>query len=170
MLNIRQLAQCALFIALMAVSAHLKLPISLVPITFQFCIVILVGLLLDRIQILYVLVGYIGLGLIGLPVFASGAGITYVLSPSFGFVLGFLSCALIVNHFRNKKVGILVGYLSLYAIGLPYLFMIFRLVLENPITIKTLFLSYWAVFLISDMLSIFLALVLYKRLKVIIVE
>lgn len=169
MLNIRQLAQCALFIALMAVSAHLKLPISIVPITFQFCMVLLVGLLLNRAQIVYVMVGYIGLGLIGLPVFASGAGITYVLSPSFGFVLGFLSCALIVNHFEQKMSGILIGYLSLYAIGLPYLFMIFRLVLENPITIKTLFLSYWAVFLISDGLSIFLALVLYNRLKSIVV-
>lgn len=165
MLNNRQLAQCALFIALISVSAHLKIPIPVVPITFQMFMVIVTGLLLNRTQILYVMIGYIGLGLIGLPVFASGAGFTYVLSPSFGFVIGFVFLALIINHFENKLLGILVGYLVLYAIGLPYLLLIVRTVFKNPIPLETLFLSYWVPFMPSDALSIGMSLILYKRLK-----
>ena len=33
---------------------------------------------------------YIGIGLLGIPVFASGGGISYVLVPSFGYLIGFV--------------------------------------------------------------------------------
>lgn len=165
MLNSKQLAQCALFIALISVSAHLKIPIGLVPITFQVLMITLLGLLLNRVQIIYVMIGYLVLGLIGLPVFASGAGIGYILEPSFGFIIGFILHSLTISIFKNKKMGIMVGYLLLYFVGLSYLYFVVRVILKNPIPINVLFISYWVKFLPSDLLSLALAYLLSKRLK-----
>lgn len=165
MLTNKQLAQSALFIALLAISAHLRIPIGLVPITFQVLMVILTGLLLNRTQVLFAMIGYIGLGLLGVPVFASGAGITYIASPSFGFIIGFVFFSLSVNYFENKIIGIGIGYLVLYGIGLSYLTFIVRVILENPIPLQKVFLSYWVPFLFNDFLSMGLSLVLYTRLK-----
>lgn len=165
MLNSKQLAQSGLFIALLAISAHLKIPIGIVPITFQVLVTILIGLLLNRTQVIYTMLGYVLLGLIGVPVFASGAGIAYIASPSFGFIIGFIALTLCVNSFDNKLVGIGVGYLLLYAIGLSYLGFIVRVILENPISLEKIFMSYWVPFLFNDFLSIGLSLVLYPRLK-----
>lgn len=150
-------------------SAHLKIPIGFVPITFQLLVVSLIGLLLNKTQILFTMIGYIVLGLIGLPVFASGAGITYLASPSFGFIIGFIFFALIVNYFDKRIIGLSIGYVVLYIIGLSYLTFIIRIILQNPISLQTIFVSYWAVFLFNDLLSIGLSLVLHKRLKVLVI-
>ena len=150
-------------------SAHLKIPIGFVPITFQLLVVSLIGLLLNKTQILFTMIGYIVLGLIGLPVFASGAGITYLASPSFGFIIGFIFFALIVNYFDKRIIGVSIGYVVLYIIGLSYLTFIIRIILQNPISLQTIFVSYWAVFLFNDLLSIGLSLVLHKRLKVLVI-
>lgn len=115
------------------------------------------------------MIGYIVLGLIGLPVFASGAGITYLASPSFGFIIGFIFFALIVNYFDKRIIGLSIGYVVLYIIGLSYLTFIIRIILQNPISLQTIFVSYWAVFLFNDLLSIGLSLVLHKRLKVLVI-
>lgn len=165
MLTSREITQAAVFIALLSVSAHLKIQIGLVPITFQMMMVILAGLLLNHKQILFVMLGYIFLGLVGLPVFASGAGLTYILSPSFGFIIGFVALALIINWSKNKLIGIGIGYLVLYFFGLTYLLIILRTVHQNPIPINALFTGYWVVFLPSDLLSIVLAWLIHKRLK-----
>ena len=150
-------------------SAHLKIPIGFVPITFQLLVVSLIGLLLNKTQILFTMIGYIVLGLIGLPVFASGAGITYLASPSFGFIIGFIFFALILNYFDKRIIGLSIGYVVLYIIGLSYLTFIIRIILQNPISLQTIFVSYWAVFLFNDLLSIGLSLVLHKRLKVLVI-
>ncbi|HHX52992.1 MAG TPA: biotin transporter BioY [Erysipelothrix sp.] len=150
-------------------SAHLKIPIGFVPITFQLLVVSLIGLLLNKTQILFTMIGYIVLGLIGLPVFASGAGITYLASPSFGFIIGFVFFALILNYFDKRIIGLSIGYVVLYIIGLSYLTFIIRIILQNPISLQTIFVSYWAVFLFNDLLSIGLSLVLHKRLKVLVI-
>ena len=36
---------------------------------------------------------YVGLGLVGLPIFAAGGGFSYVFNPTFGFLLG-----LVIRH------------------------------------------------------------------------
>lgn len=165
MLNTKQMAQSALFIALMSISSHLKIPIGEVPITFQVLVVTLTGLLLTRTQIIYVILGYMGLGLIGLPVFASGAGISYVLSPSFGFIIGFLAFALIIHHIKNKIASIVLGYLVLYFIGLIYLNLIFEHILLRPLNFLTTISMFWLPFIPNDLLSIVLAYIVTPRLK-----
>lgn len=127
----RNLLLCALFVALTAVGAFLKIPFALSAITLQFFFTALSGILLGAkcgalSQLLYV-----ALGLLGLPVFTLGGGIGYVLYPTFGFLLGLIPAAYVVgrvngNSRSGKRIALacLAGLAMLYAVGLPYMALI----------------------------------------------
>jgi len=80
----------------LGVSARLKfyIPISPVPFTLQTLVLTYLVLALGRKAWRAVLAYLLG-GLAGLPLFAHGGGPLYVLSPTFGYLLGFLVGALI---------------------------------------------------------------------------
>ena len=81
---------CALFAALAAVGAFLRIPVPLVPFTLQFLFTNLAGLLLGK-KLGAVSVGvYVLLGLMGLPIFTGGGGIGYLVHPTFGYLIGFI--------------------------------------------------------------------------------
>lgn len=79
----------AVMTALLCVSAQLSIPLGPVPFTLQLLVCLLLPFLLSPCAGGAAMLLYIALGLFGLPVFAGGgAGLGYVLRPSFGFVLG----------------------------------------------------------------------------------
>ena len=87
-----QLCVCALFVALISIGGiYLKVVIpNVVTWSFQYEVTLLAGLFLGgEIGALSVII-YIILGLIGVPVFAEGGGIYYVLKPTFGYLIGFI--------------------------------------------------------------------------------
>lgn len=45
---------------------------------------------------------YIVLGLMGLPVFAEGGGLAYVLKPSFGYIIGFAIASYVTDASQTK--------------------------------------------------------------------
>ena len=77
---------CAMFVALIAVGAFIKVPIPVVPFTLQYLFTMLAGLLLGGKKGSLAVGIYILLGLIGLPIFAQGGGIGYIFQPSFGYI------------------------------------------------------------------------------------
>ncbi|MDY4173184.1 MAG: biotin transporter BioY, partial [Evtepia sp.] len=85
----RDLIQCSLFTALIAVGAFLRIPIPVLPFTLQFLFTTLAGLLLGPRQGTISVAAYLLLGLAGLPIFTEGGGFWYVLKPSFGYLIGF---------------------------------------------------------------------------------
>lgn len=101
-LNVRQLVLAALFASLTAVGAFLKLPISAVPITLQVFFVFLAGLALSPEAALLSQAAYLILGLAGVPIFTSGGGISYVLTPTFGYLLSFLLMAPATSYFARR--------------------------------------------------------------------
>ncbi len=134
--NLR-LATASLMAALTAVSAYVALPIGPVPITMQTCFALLSGALLGSrwgpgSQIVYVC-----LGLAGMPVFAGGTGGPgAVLSPTFGYVAGFVLAAFLtgkyLEHFTRSRIphlafGLLIGQLAIWGCGLVYLYAYFNL-------------------------------------------
>ena len=122
----------ALFVALLAVSARVSFPFFLVPFTLQVLFVLLAGKLCGKLVGGLTVAIYILLGLAGLPFFTAGGGFEYVLKPSFGYIIGFLPAAIISGiTYKNKKPSFikelsfaLLADLALYAVAIPYFFIV----------------------------------------------
>jgi biotin transport system substrate-specific component len=130
----REMILAALFAALTAVGAFIKIPVGPVPITLQILFTILSGILLgSKTGALSQLV-YVVTGLIGVPIFASGTvGLSAVLSPSFGYLIGFILASFVIGKivegavapsFIKLLAATFVGIVVIYAVGVPYLYVI----------------------------------------------
>ncbi len=127
-------ARCALFAALMVVSAFISIPVQPVPFTFQTVVAVLAGLLLGPKRGGAAVAIYVFMGLLGLPVFTKGGGFAYVYQLTFGYVVGFAAAAFAAGLARGKGklmlpravAGSLVGFLVNYAIGIPYFALIWK--------------------------------------------
>ena len=91
---------------LITLSAKLKVPFYPVPMTMQPFIIVLIGIVFGwrlggTIVLLYLLQGALGL-----PVFAGtpekGIGLSYILGPTFGYILGFLVSVVIAGYLNFK--------------------------------------------------------------------
>jgi biotin transport system substrate-specific component len=128
--NTKNLTMIALFAAILAVSAFLRIPVGPVPLTLQSTVALLCGYCLGPGRGALATLLYTAVGLTGIPVFASGGGPAYLLSPTFGYILGFTSCAMVTGllarlNTRNSAVlaylFMLAGLAALYIPGLVWL-------------------------------------------------
>ena len=116
---------------LLTISAKIKVPFYPVPMTMQTFVVVLIGITLGWKLGLATILVYLFEGAIGLPVFAGtpekGIGISYMVGPTGGYLLGFISSVFIagfVNLSKNLLVKFLLISLSISAIyltGVPWL-------------------------------------------------
>lgn len=139
-LTVKEIITTALFTALMVVGAFVRIPFPLLPLTLQTFICALAGLILGhRLGALSMII-YTFLGLAGLPVFANGGGIAYVLDKSFGFIVGFIAGTFVIGKIAEKLKtasvlnnikALLPGLLVIYSTGILYMFLIMRIYLGN---------------------------------------
>lgn len=127
--NTKQYVLAGLFVALMAISAWVKIPFPLVPITFQLIVAVTAGIILGPYLGSLSMCVYMILGLIGLPIFTGGGGFGYVLMPTFGFIIGFILSALLSALLWKKSISlkvcsIIAGIVACYIIGIFWLWMI----------------------------------------------
>ena len=99
----RQLATCALCIALLVVSCFFTVPIGPVPFTLQTLVIILIALLLPP-KLAFATTGiYLLMGAIGLPVFSSmTGGIGKILGPTGGFLISYPIATTIMSFVRMQ--------------------------------------------------------------------
>ena len=147
-LSVRLLVFTALSSALTAVGAFLKISIPPypVPMTLQTFFVFMAGMLLPPKAAFLSQAVYITLGLLGVPVFAGGGGIGYILHPTFGYLLAFLACAplisLLTRKFRVNGKSLRFYGLSLLIIagtgliGVLYMAAIYAIHIGTPLTIS----------------------------------
>ena len=99
---------CALFAALIAIGAFIKvdipLPMYTMHFTFQWFFVLMAGFLLGAKLATVSVIVYLSIGLVGVPVFAAGGGPAYIFRPGFGFLLGFVLAAFVIGLLQ-KNVG-----------------------------------------------------------------
>lgn len=130
--SLRQMTLTAVFAALTAIGAFLRIPVGFTSFTLQLFFSCMAGLLLGPAwgaasQALYVL-----LGLAGVPIFTEGGGLMYLAKPTFGFLLGLIPMAFFVGLaarrlrlplFPRLLLAGLIGLVVLYAVALPYLYL-----------------------------------------------
>ena len=118
------------FTFLTAIFAKMKIEIGPVPITGQTFAVMLSGIILGSLRGTFSQIFYLSLGLAGLPFFARGGGAQYILSPTFGYVVGFIFCAFLVGRlsekgwiktFQKSISAMIAGNILIYAFGLGWL-------------------------------------------------
>lgn len=170
----KDMIMCALFTALIAVGAFIKVPVPVVPFTLQFLFTMLAGLIMGG-RLGAVSVGlYAVLGLVGLPIFAEGGGIWYVMKPSFGYIIGFalgsLVTGLMVEKLEKLTTGRLLtasftGLAIVYACGMIYYYIICNFVIGTPIAFWPLFLYCFLLAVPGDVCLCFIGALLAKRLR-----
>ena len=168
----RAMILAALFAALTAVGAFIKIPTPISSFTLQIFFTSMAGVLLGKkwgaaSQIVYVL-----LGLVGLPIFTSGGGLGTLLTPTAGFLLGMIPMAWRIGFLVEKRgagfwnicLACLAGLVVLYVIGLPYMHLILTVHLQKEWTIWQTIKGGMLIFLPWDFLKIILTGLLCTRI------
>ena len=105
-------------VALLALSAKVQVPFWPVPMTLQTLMVLLIGATYGARLAGATLGSYLAVGAVGLPVFASGAGVAYMLGPTGGYLLGFFAAAVLLGYLADRGMGrSFFSALLLFAIG-----------------------------------------------------
>lgn len=170
----RDLAISSLGIVFISICAQISINFALVPFSLQLFAITLISLTFTKKQVLMCIVSYVIIGLIGLPVFSGyKGGIQMIFSPSFGFILGFILYSFILGSyykFQNKVkivLTLIISYVLFYVVGLSVLSLNLNFVLNISVNLNKLLVSYWFVFLPTDMISITVATLISPKLRTI---
>lgn len=167
----RNLILTALMAALTAAGAYIKIPAPLAPVTLQVFFTLASGVLLGRkygaaSQLLYAL-----LGLTGLPFFAGGGGIGYILTPAFGFIIGFIGMSFMTgclsegkNSFIKLFIACLAGTAVMYLIAVPYMYLILNIHLGRGLSAGYILKTGMLLFLPGDIVKCFACALVVSRL------
>ena len=162
-MKIRSMARCALFAALMGVSAWLSIPVPPLRFTLQTLgIMLSLGLLGGKWGSVSVML-YLLLGAVGLPVFSGfRGGIGAFLDPTGGFLWGFFLGSL--GFWLARPLGripALLGFLLIaYGCGLGWF-----LLYAPGTSLWTAFLTCVAPYLLPEAVKLCLACMLVKKLE-----
>ena len=115
---------CSLILVL---SAKIKVDLYPVPMTLQPLAILMIAMLCGRNISVATVSLYLFQGMIGLPVFAYGGGLPYLMGPTGGFLFGFLMASLIVGELADRGWGkflfksvfaMMLGMLTIYTFGI----------------------------------------------------
>jgi biotin transport system substrate-specific component len=158
------------FIIATALGAYIRIPVpgTPVPITLQTFFVVLSGAVLGSRLGLFSQAGYIFLGAIGLPVFQGyGFGVAHILGPTGGYMIGFMAASFLTGRILEKEshnlfkiaASFAIGNVVLYALGILWLMLIYRISFVNAILIGVL------PFFTVELAKIFLAAIVYSKIS-----
>lgn len=131
----RDMILTAMFAVLMVVSTKITIPMPIIPFTLQPLVCSLAGLLLTPKLSAAAMALYMLMGLLGLPVFTFGGGLQSVISPSFGYIIGFIIADFTIGVITHSVVkekrtfalcfaASLIGLAIIYGLGVSYLYVV----------------------------------------------
>lgn len=145
-LKTRDLVLISIFSALTAIGAFIRIPLPIVPFTLQYFFCALGAILLGARRGFLAQLIYVGIGLIGVPVFTKGGGPQYILQPTFGYLIGFIVAAYIIGkitgNIKNLKmmnifVACIVGLGVIYLLGCVHMYIIYNFYLDQIMSVWT---------------------------------
>ena len=145
-LTVREIVLCGLFIALITVGTFIRIPVGTDVYTLQFLFTLLAGLVLGARLGAITVSAYVLLGLLGVPVFASGGGPAYILQPTFGYLLAFILQAWLGGFYARQGSTVsygrllaanLLGMVIVYVIGISWFYLFSNYVIDTPIPLWT---------------------------------
>jgi len=128
--RLARLVQLVAGVVLLTASSHLTAPFWPVPMTMQTFVVLMIGAVYRARLGAATVATWLLLGASGLPVFASGAGLLYMIGPTGGYLVGALAAAFAVGWLIERGVGrtllgavtaLLIGETVLFSLGLGWL-------------------------------------------------
>lgn len=169
----KRIIRISYFVMLTVIGELLKIPVGAVSFTMQTVFVVLSAFTLGGRDGAFSQLVYMLIGLIGLPVFTGGGGFSYVLQPSFGYIIGFSAGAFVTGTimYSQKTMSTLkiwmsgvAGLTTIYIIGILYQIVI--LVAVSGITFIAALISLFSIiiyFAVDVVLVYFIALI-YPRI------
>jgi len=106
---------------LLAISSKIQTPFTLVPATMQTFVVLFLGMALGyKLASISVLI-YLFEGSIGLPFFAKGGGIAYLMGPTGGYLIGFIFTAYFAGKIKLLSDPIIIFGHLIFAVSISYI-------------------------------------------------
>lgn len=173
-MKVRNLVLVALFAALTAIGAFIKIPLPIAPITLQTLFCMMAGMLLGPWLGALSQVVYVIIGLAGIPIFTGGGGPGYIFQPTFGYLIGLIAGAFLCGFImeRVKKLtfikalcAALACMFTVYLFGLPYLYFIMNQYLHKAISLGNAITAGFLLFVPGDLLKCIIASFLAVKLR-----
>ncbi|MDB9869626.1 biotin transporter BioY [Alphaproteobacteria bacterium] len=149
---------------LLIISAKIKVDLYTIPMTMQPLAILIIAMLCGRNLAACSISLYLFQGMIGLPVFANGGGMLYLMGPTGGFLFGFLIAGIIMGELADRGWGqhilkaFLVMFLGLFII---YFFGIIQLSLFLSFEKAVLMMK---LYMIGDFYKLLLATLLVSQI------
>lgn len=154
--KLKDIILCALFCSLMITGAYIKIPVPPVPVTMQTFFVILLGLCLGAKNGFVSFALYVVLGITGLPVFSGGGGIGYILTPYFGYIIGFGVATIVAGRIlcicKSFLKASLAATAAIYICEIIWFVFVAKIYLSAQIEIVDFAVFYLSVPLIKDLI------------------
>ena len=115
---------------LLAVSSKVQVPFWPVPMTMQTFVVLIIAMMYGWKLSLLTLIAYLIEGAVGLPVFAKGGGLLYLIGPTAGYLYGMVIAAAVIGYFADLGYGksiikciipLGIGTIIIFVCGIVYL-------------------------------------------------
>ncbi len=178
---LRRFAMIALGVALLWLSAKVKVMTEPVPVTLQTLAIMAIAMAYGARMGAATILAYLTLGAMGEPVFAntpeSGLGLPYMLGPTGGYLLGFLTATLAVGALSDRgwdrsvwtaAIAMAVGLAALYLPGVLWLGFGFPVTAMGAdfsgIGLANAFEFGAAPFLVADIIKVALAAILFPMI------
>ena len=172
--NVKFLILAGLFTALTAVGAFIKIPFYPVPFTLQTFFTALAAIVLPPRWASLSQLAYLMVGLLGVPVFANGGGLGYVLQPTFGYLLllpvaAFIISKLVLYYDANSTSQILIILLAGMFItligGALWLYIHFEYIVRKDVDLIKVLYAGVLLFVPSLFLKAIIVTLLWKKLN-----
>ncbi|GAB7141104.1 biotin transporter BioY [Deferribacterales bacterium RsTz2092] len=167
-----KIATIGVLTAFITVSGFIRIPFPVMPLTLAVFSVFFVPMLVGAQLSVAAFALYIALGLVGVPVFATGGGPAYILQPSFGFLLGYMFSSIpngLISargkpSFWRNILGGSVALVVLYVIGIVGLWLSLNYAQGKAVTLLNSFKSV-LMFIPFDVLKLVVAATIASKLR-----